>query len=408
MKQLNQAIVLAAGKSSRFVPFGEKGHKAELSLLGKPIIYWTLDNLIKLNFEKVIVVVGKDNQHLQWLLENYPKKFNSLQVVIQDQPRGQADAILSAKHLLDEQFLMIDANQCELGQYLPQMVQQDTNVVLAVTPTNQPQLYGVVRIKDGYATAIIEKPFTTEKNLQRIIGIYLFSREFVEFMSQRKLTEYLLEESLDKYVQDYNVAAVTFQQGTPSLKYPWHLFQLRDALFKKLNFSRAESAKIAPTAQIRGQVFIGEEAIVGDFAVIEGPAYIGSEAIVGRYCVLRNGGVLEDGAQLQSYVDCNNTIMFSGAHLHSGFIGNSIVGENVRIGAGFTTANRRLDRAEIQAYVNDKKVDTGTARLGAIIGHKTKIGIQVATMPNVIIGNDVIIGPGQIVKHNLDSHTKIL
>lgn len=408
MQNIKQAVILSAGKSSRFTPFGEVGHKAEISLFGKPILYWTLDSLVKLNFSKVVVVVGKDHQHLQWLLENYPKKFQSLQVVIQEKPQGQADALLSAKHLLDEQFIMIDSNQCELEHYLPTILEQKTKIVLAVNPTDQPQLYGVVRVDNHHATAVIEKPFTTEKNLQRIIGIYLLSKDFVDLMSQKSPAEYLLEESLDEYVKDHEVAVAEFQSATPSLKYPWHLFDFKDLLFKKIVFNKSSSAQIANTAQIRGDVFIGNEAIIGDFAVVEGPAYIGNRAVVGRYSVLRAGSVLESEAEIQSYADCNNSILLKGAHLHSGFIGNSILGENVRIGAGFVSANRRLDRAPIQALVKDQKIDTGTTRLGVIIGHRSKLGVQVATMPNVIIGNDVIIGPAQVIKHNVSSGTKIL
>jgi bifunctional UDP-N-acetylglucosamine pyrophosphorylase/glucosamine-1-phosphate N-acetyltransferase len=91
-----------------------------------------------------------------------------------------------------------------------------------------------------------------------------------------------------------------------------------------------------------------------------------------------------------------------GAHIHSGFIGDSVIGQDCRIGANFITGNRRLDRSEIYAYVQGRKVNTSKTYLGAIIGHQTKMGINTSTSPNVIINNQTIVAPNSYIDSNID------
>lgn len=57
----------------------------------------------------------------------------------------------------------------------------------------------------------------------------------------------------------------------------------------------AATAKIAPTAQIRGCVQIGERVIVKDFAIIEGDVKIGDDCIIEPHSVLRGPTVIGKG-----------------------------------------------------------------------------------------------------------------
>ena len=52
-----QAVVIAAGESTRFWPLNNGSHKTQTLLLGKPIIYWTIKGLAENNITDIIVSV---------------------------------------------------------------------------------------------------------------------------------------------------------------------------------------------------------------------------------------------------------------------------------------------------------------------------------------------------------------
>jgi bifunctional UDP-N-acetylglucosamine pyrophosphorylase/glucosamine-1-phosphate N-acetyltransferase len=87
--------------------------------------------------------------------------------------------------------------------------------------------------------------------------------------------------------------------------------------------------------------------------------------------------------------------------MHSGYLGDSVVGPNVRIGAGFVNANKRLDRRSIGVMVKGKVVDSGLTQLGALIGEGAKIGVHVSIMPGKCIGPRSVVYPHQSVERNI-------
>ncbi len=59
MANLPTVVILAAGENSRFFPLNQTTHKGALSLLGKPLIVRTLENLEENGFEHIVIVVSK-------------------------------------------------------------------------------------------------------------------------------------------------------------------------------------------------------------------------------------------------------------------------------------------------------------------------------------------------------------
>lgn len=398
---INQAIVLAAGKSSRFFPFSNQ-HKSQTILLGKPIIFWTLAALEKLPIQEIIVVINPNNQNFEKLLHSFPTK-KHLQIVYQQEALGQANAILAAKDLIQDRFLLLNSTQVDADNYFKKLNTVTAPIVLAVKKTTHPELYGIVEHQDDQVTKVIEKPKVSPQDPKRIMGIYLLNKELIEAMAQMPQDEYLLETVLNDFAKKGQVKMSLFAGISPTLKYPWHLLSLKTYLLKNhLTPYIDPTALIAKTAQISGNVFIGKNAIVGEFACLEGPAYLGEKAVLGRYSLMRKFSVLESGAEAQAYVDISNSLMLPGSHLHSGFLGDSVVGENARIGADFCTANKRFDRQSIKVPIKAQKIDSKLNSLGALIGPDTKIGVKVATMPGTIISQGELIQPGTIVNNFKD------
>lgn len=398
-----QAVVLAGGVSRRLTPFNQDQNKAELLLMGKPILSWTLESLNLAGFTGVVVVVNPHMKLDESYWQQWRQAFQKVSVVVQPIPNGQAGALVAASNVLAESFVVVNANHFTAHQYISAFDAITAQIALLVSPTTQAQLYGSVKFnsENMQVESVIEKP-TNPDSAYRLVGIYQLTREFVAELSSRELGESSLEETLNIWAIDGKVECRLVTAELPSLKYAWQLLACKDALWSRLDFQIAPTAIIAPTALIRGEVFIGDGALIADYAIIDGPAYIGPHAVVGQYSVVRKGSVLEAGAQIQRHGDVSNSILMSGVQIHSGFIGDSVIGARTKIGAGFITANKRLDRQDIYVYTQGKKVPTELSSLGAMIGSDVKIGIQSGTMPNVHIKAGATIPAGTIIDRNIE------
>lgn len=190
--------------------------------------------------------------------------------------------------------------------------------------------------------------------------------------------------------------------------FPWHLFQIMKLLMKKMITKKFihPSARVSKWAIIEGPVYIDEGAKLYRNAIISGPAYIGKDAIIGDHTLVRDS-IIEQGALVGCFMEVARSILQENVETHSGYLGDSIIDKFSHLGAGFISANLRLDRGYIYVTVGDEKINTGMTKLGAIIGERTEVGVHVATMPGKLIGKNVVIGPGTVIFKNIDDNTII-
>ena len=280
--------------------------------------------------------------------------------------------------------------------------------VLLGSKTKELWKFGVFKLKGAQILEITEKPKKgKEPSNIRVIGFYLLSPSFLQVLAKAPLSKYQFEIALNRLFQKNKVRFLTTQKETFSLKYPWDLFQIKEFLAKKMKRFVSPKASISRYVSLQGPVVVEEGARIFEGAVLKGPVYIGKNAFVGNHTLLRENTFLEEGVRIGAMSDIKNSFFMKNSSLHSGFVGDSIVGENTKIGAGFVTANRRFDRGEIFAYFRKEKIPTGRNYLGSIIGHNVQIGIQVGTMPGIIIGSNSVIYPATMVHKNVPENSII-
>ncbi|MBU1179447.1 hypothetical protein KJ885_00715 [Patescibacteria group bacterium] len=140
----------------------------------------------------------------------------------------------------------------------------------------------------------------------------------------------------------------------------------------------------------KDEIYIGEGAKIEPTAYIEGPAIIGPESIVGTAAYIRSGTVLGRHCIIGHCTEAKNTIMLDdSAAPHFNFIGDSILGNNVNIGAGVILANFRLDEKPVPIG----EMSTGLVKLGAILGDRVKIGCNSVLEPGTFLGPDTWVLP---------------
>ena len=406
-----QAIILAAGESSRFWPLSEKKHKSLVKIMGKSLIEWTIEAIKRAGIKDIIIVQSSDS-NLEKYLGDGSFSGVKLSYVTQEKAKGMGDAIMKTESLIKENnFFVLNPYVFNADDFLNLMIKKQkntgTNLVLLGAKTDKPWNYGILELKDDKALSMVEKPEAGKQPSDiKVVGIYLLPKDFFGYYKRVREHDYAYEDALALYMKEKNVKVVITEKTTPTLKYPWDLFEvsrmIMDSFVRKQKIHK--SVKIAKSAIIEGLVIIEENTIIFENAVIKGPCYIGKGCTIGNNTLIRKYTNLEDGVLIGANAEVTRSIFQSRSHIHAGFFGDSIIGEDARIGSGAITANVRMNRKEINPFVKNKRVETKLTALGAIIGDNTHLGVAVNLMPGVLVGTDVQIGPNTLVRENVPSN----
>lgn len=155
--------------------------------------------------------------------------------------------------------------------------------------------------------------------------------------------------------------------------------------------------ELQDSVSTKGKVHIGKGTEVGEFVVIHGPAYIGENCDIRPGAFIRGNVIVGDGCVVGHSTELKNSILLDGAKApHFNYVGDSILGNGVNLGAGVKLANVRNDKGEIR---------DGMAKLGAIIGDGSQIGCNTVTNPGTMIGKKVMVYPNATLKGFVNSNS---
>ncbi|MDP3901070.1 MAG: sugar phosphate nucleotidyltransferase [bacterium] len=408
-----QAVVIAAGHSSRFWPLNYE-HKSQFRLLGHPLVYWTIQGLVEAGITDIVVVVSKDST-LPDTLGRWGDHGAVISYVTQDKQLGTGNALAQARASLAGPFVLIWPNKVNSFDMVKRMLELrldgKAEIVIVGAHTDNPPDYGIIEFSGDQPVSIVENPkLGEEPSRVMAVGAFLFDQDFFAYYDRiQHHHEADLIEAVNMYMKEKQVALLKIESDVPTLKYPWQVLDILDIMLASSRFK----AQIAPTAQIgrnvilRGEVEIGENAKIGDNTVIEGPAYIGEGCEIGDANVLRGPLDLEAGVKTRSFFELKHSVVQEDTHFHSGYLGDSVVGSHCRFGAGFVTGNRRLDRKTVKTKVKGSMMDTELGAFGLATGRNVKFGIQTGTMPGVFVGSDSIILPGAQLFSNVEDGTRV-
>ncbi|AAV44921.1 glucose-1-phosphate thymidylyltransferase (plasmid) [Haloarcula marismortui ATCC 43049] len=174
-----KAVVLAAGKGTRLQPLTDDLPKALVEVDGKPLLTHCLDELISLDADEFVIVVGYRQQQI---IDYYGSSYDGVPVtyVHQEEPAGLAHALLQAEPKIEHDFMLMLGDNVFRGN-LDTVVQRqqeqrvDCAFLVEEVPKNEASRYGVcVTNKYGEITDVVEKPDDPPSNLV-MTGFYTFS-----------------------------------------------------------------------------------------------------------------------------------------------------------------------------------------------------------------------------------------
>jgi NDP-sugar pyrophosphorylase family protein len=152
-------------------------------------------------------------------------------------------------------------------------------------------------------------------------------------------------------------------------------------------------------------IHLSPGAVVEEGAQVTGPALIGAGAHVYAGTLVRGPVILGRGAVVGRGSEVTRSILLDEAHVpHLNYVGDSILGSSVNLGAGAVCANVKLDKGAIEVRVGEREYDTGMARLGAILGDGVEVGCNVVLNPGTLVGPGTRIYPGVSLRGYFPGH----
>ena len=145
----------------------------------------------------------------------------------------------------------------------------------------------------------------------------------------------------------------------------------------------------------KGPICIDDRASIGECVRIEGPCYIGPNAEVRHGAYIRPYTWLCCDSVVGHASEVKHSLLLPGAKApHFNYVGDSILGKDVNLGAGCKLSNLRNDgRSVLVRGLEGGSVDSGLRKFGAILGDGVAIGCNAVTNPGVIIGINSNIWP---------------
>lgn len=377
-----KAVILAAGKSSRFWPLNTQ-YKGLFKIVGKPLIFYIIENLRKSGIKKLIIVQGP-TKDIEKELRNY--KFQNLEInyLIQEKPLGTGDALKRAKSFLNREFLVLYGDNFFTQEDIEKCLKKKPCILIRSVP--DPAGFGQVEVQEDKVKRIIEKP---KKKVSKLVnaGLYVLGQSILDFKIQKsKRGEYELTDLIRKLTKKEKLYFQYAKNWIP-LSYPWDLFNINEFLLNKIK--KNILGKIGKGALLRGKVIVGKNTIIKSGTHIEGPVCIGANCQVGSNCLIRKFTTIGDSCIIGQGVEIKNSIISDNSEIsNSSCLRDSIIGRNCNLGAGIITANLRPDSKSVRVNVKGKLIDTKRKKLGCILGNNVRIPANASLKPGTLIGTN--------------------
>ncbi|MBU2496829.1 MAG: glucose-1-phosphate thymidylyltransferase [Nanoarchaeota archaeon] len=218
-------------------------------------------------------------------------------------------------------------------------------------------------------------------------------------MENFKPRYYFSEKAISKYKEIFEVEYVWQAIGKISN-------YLEKALENK-DVEKGENTIIEQGAVIKGPVIIGNNCKIMANSYIQGPAIIGNNTEIRPGTYIRGNVIIGDYCEIRS--ELKNAIMMDKSHAaHLSYIGDSIVGERSNLGAGTILSNLSLSEKPIILKIQDKEIDTGMKKFGAILGEDVHAGSNVLTNPGTLVGKNSFIYPNAVVRKGFYNSNSII
>lgn len=380
-------------------PFSETRPNPMIPVAGRYVIDHTLAMLKNAGVSHVYMVIGHNKEKIREHLTNNPPPGMSMNFVDQGKPNGIGGAILKAKDKFapGDHFLLVYADTITTSNIFSvtnQTYGLHNEPTAAICLTKSSEKYGNVYLgPDAKITRIIEKPSIREGLANYVLaGVFVLPATFFDYLQAAKGD---METALKALIKKQSLRASIWEDDWLDMAYPWDALTANRAIMDTWKDARIHQSVALQGASLKGPVYVSEGVEIRPGAVLEGPAYIGPNCFIGHNALVRPYTCIGANSVIGHGTELKNCILFSGVKVGGlCFIGDSVIGENVDIGAGVMTINQRMETRDIRVKIGKAAISAGLEKLGAFVGDGAVIGASNT------IASGVVVEAGKVINHN--------
>jgi len=389
-----KAVILAANRSTRLSPFIETRCKPMIRIAGQYILENTICYLKEAGIHDIVLVVNHQQEMIRQYFGSGQTLGVNLEYVVQDELKGIGHALSLCRSSLEKKpFLLVYGDVMTDNNPFLSILQTysetDREVALIALPESSKEFGNVYLDHEMKISRLVEKPQANQAN-------YVFAGMFVLFP---KIFELLAENQHDisrcyeQMIASSGLQASLWEKGWIDMIHPWHILDANRMLMSSWKTAEIDSTvKLLGHVHLEGAVRIGPNVTIESGTVLKGPCYIGANSYVGNNSLIRNFSAIGPDSIVGYGSELKNCVLFGNNDVgRLSFVGDSVLGENVKSGSGLTTVNHTVDYSRISCSSNSDTVETGLTKLGAFIGDSVSIGARHTLGPGSIVESGKII-----------------
>jgi len=435
------AIILAAGQGTRMK---SRLPKVLHTLLGKPLVHYTLEAAKSVSNRKPVVVIGHGAAQVKEALGD------TVDFAPQEQQLGTGHAVQQAEPVLsgfDGLVLVLSADmplfrkETLASLVQTQMGNNGPMSLLTVKGDDSRGFGRIIRSVDNTVSAIVEEADATLEELsirEYNVGAYCFQSAWLwQALKEVKTSpkgEYYLTDVVEiarNQRKSVKAISVSEPQEAMGINNRVHLSEATSMLRQRINerwmtegvtiidpastyiepdVLIGKDSTIWPNTYLRGRAWIGENCSIGPNTIIQDSvvghrstilssvmeyAIVENDVEMGPYCHLRKGAHLSSHVHLGNFGEVKDSYLGQGTKMgHFSYIGNAKIGTNVNIGAGTITCNydgvnKNPTEIEADAFIGSDTMLVAPIKIGkgaktgagSVITHDVPAGTLVSGVP---------------------------
>ena len=407
-----KAVILAAGKGKRLRPITATRPKPLIPIAGKPLLEHTILSLKEAGIDSILLIVGYKQEMIKEYFKDGIENFGiKIDYLTQTEHLGTANA---ARYAIDfvgnDNFLLMYGDILIDGKVFKNLIEEfklsKPEGIISLIRVKNPEEFGIITLNDdGFVEKITEKP-SKGSNLGDLAnaGIFIFKSLIFKAIQETKKSirgEYEFTDSMELLISHFGgeIRGYILEDFWSDIGLPWQVLDANAHILDKMNYEI--KGKIEKNVYIEDNVYVGENTLIRAGSYIKGPSFIGKDSLIGPNAFIRPHSFIGDKCHI-GMSEIKNSIILSNSNVpHFNYVGDSIICEDVNLGAGTKVSNLRFDNTSIKMNINGKSITSNRRKLGVIIGANSQTGINTSIMCGKIIGENSIIGAHTVINEDV-------
>ena len=352
---------MAGGEGSRLRPLTVGRPKPMVPIANKAVIGHILDLLKSYGITEVVITLRYMAAAIQDFLDDAKIHGMTLHYAVEEVPLGTAGSVKNAaRYLDDEPFLVISGDSLtdfDLTSIIASHVQKKAKATLTLTHIDNPLEYGViVTDQDGWITNFLEKPTWGELISDTVnTGIYVIEPEVLDLIPPDQFFDFskdLFPLMMKNEMPLHGFIADGYWCDVGNMEE--YMRANADALYGRVKLAQPMGENIG------GGIWVGRDVEIAPSAQLFGPIYLGNEVKIKGDVTIYGPTVIRDYSVIDNYSRIERSVLWR----------NNYVGETCEL-------------------------------RGVIISRQCSIKSKVVAFEGVVIGDNCILGEGAALHANV-------